>query len=248
MTADPSRAVLVTGAGGGLGRVISTAFARAGYQVAVNYRHSREDAEATAEAVRACGSQAHLVQADVSDDAAVRSMIDQVVGAFGGLDALVNNAGLTKVIPMSDLDAIDDELWDLLQAVNLKGPFYCARAAAPHLRHRRGAIVNVTTTSAFLPAGSSIPYMTAKAGLVMLTRCLAKALSPEVRTNAVAPGWLDTPWWDKYGSPEISAILKSPTYPPPANLEDIARAVLMLAETPSINGQTLVIDHGQLMR
>ena len=85
MTADPSRAVLVTGAGGGLGRVISTAFARAGYQVAVNYRHSREDAEATAEAVRACGSQAHLVQADVSDDAAVRSMIDQVVGAFGGL-------------------------------------------------------------------------------------------------------------------------------------------------------------------
>jgi NAD(P)-dependent dehydrogenase (short-subunit alcohol dehydrogenase family) len=248
MTGQPSRVVLVTGAGGGLGRVISAAFARAGYDVAVNYGHSRADAEATAEAVQASGSRAHLVQADVSDDAAVRSMIDNVVGAFGGLDALVNNAGTTKVVAMSDLEAIDDEVWDVLQAVNLKGPFYCARAAAPHLRERRGAIVNVSTTSAFLPAGSSIPYMTAKAGLVMLTRCLAKALSPEVRTNAVAPGWLDTSWWDKYGSPEISAILHSPDYPPPADLEDIARAVLMLAETPSINGQTLVVDRGQLMR
>jgi len=248
MTAAQTRAVLVTGAGGGLGRVISAAFARAGYQVAVNYRRSREDAEATAEAVQACGSHAHLVQADVSDDAAVRSMIGEVVGTFGRLDALVNNAGATKVVALSDLDAIDDELWDGLAAVNLKGPFYCARAAAPHLRERRGAIVNVSTTSAFLPAGSSIPYMTAKAGLVMLTRCLAKALSPEVRTNAVAPGWLDTQWWDKYGSPEIRAILSSPDYPPAADLEDIARAVLMLAETPSINGQTLVVDRGQLMR
>ena len=234
MTAALTRAVLVTGAGGGLGRVISTAFARAGDQVAVNYRRSREDAEATAEAVQACGSHAHLVQADVSDDTAVRSMIDEVVGTFGGLDALVNNAGTTKVIALSDLDAIDDDLWDGLAAVNLKGPFYCARAAAPHLRERRGAIVNVSTTSAFLPAGSSIPYMTAKAGLVMLTRCLAKALSPEVRTNAVAPGWLDTQWWDKYGSPEIRAILSSPDYPPGHHPLFKLEAMYPLSRAPAI--------------
>ncbi|MBV9602595.1 MAG: SDR family oxidoreductase [Chloroflexi bacterium] len=242
------RAVLVTGAGGGLGRAVSQAFARAGYDVAVNYGHSRDDAETTAEAVRACGGHAQLVHADVADDTAVRAMVDAVVAAFGGLDVLVNNAGVTQFIPMADLEAITDEHWDLLLGVNLKGPFYCARAAAPHLRQRHGCVVNVTTTSAFLPGGSSIPYMASKAGLVMLTRSLAQALRPEVRANAVAPGWLDTGWWDKYAPPEVKAHLHSPTYPAPADLDDIARAVLLLAETPSINGQTLVVDRGQLMR
>jgi 3-oxoacyl-[acyl-carrier protein] reductase len=189
-----------------------------------------------------------VIQADVADDTAVRHMVDSVTKTFGGLDVLVNNAGVTQLVPMADLEGITDEHWDLLLGVNLKGPFYCARAAAPHLRQRRGSIVNVTTTSAFLPAGSSIPYMASKAGVIMLTRSLAQALKPEVRANAVAPGWLDTGWWDKYATPEVKTILHSPAYPDPADLDDIARAVLLLAETPSINGQTLVIDRGQLMR
>jgi 3-oxoacyl-[acyl-carrier protein] reductase len=242
------RAVLVTGAGGGLGRAVSVAFARAGYDVAVNYGHSLEDANVTAEAVRACGTQAHVVQADVSDDAAVRAMVEDVVATLGGLDALINNAGTTKFIALKDLDAVDDEVWDRLNAVNLKGPFYCARAAAPHLRQRRGAIVNVSSISAFQPVGTSIPYMTSKAGLVMLTRCLARALSPEIRTNAVAPGGLDTPWWDKHAPPEVKAAVFAPGAIPMVDLDDIARAVLMLVETPSVNGQTLVIDRGQVMR
>jgi 3-oxoacyl-[acyl-carrier protein] reductase len=175
-------------------------------------------------------------------------MTGEVVATFGGLDVLINNAGMTQYVPMADLEAITDEHWDQLLGVNLKGPFYCARAAAPHLRERRGCIVNVTTTSAFLPAGSSIPYMASKAGLVMLTRSLAQALKPEVRANAVAPGWLDTGWWDKYAPPEVRARLRAGALPPPADLDDIARSVLLLAETPSINGQTLVIDGGQLMR
>ncbi len=242
------RAVLVTGGGGGLGRVISVAFANAGYAVAVNYAHSLADANATAEAVRACGHQALVVQADVADDHAVRAMLANVVANFGGLDVLVNNAGTTRFIKLPDLDAVGDDDWDRLLSVNLKGPFYCARAAAPHLRERRGCIVNVSSNSAFRPTGSSIPYMTSKAGLVMLTRCLAQALAPEVRTNAVAPGWLDTPWVDKYVPAENKAIMFAEGAPPPADLEDIARAVLMLAEAASINGQTLVVDRGQLMR
>ncbi len=90
--------------------------------------------------------------------------------------------------------------------------------------------------------------MASKAGVVMLTRSLAQALRPEVRVNAVAPGWLDTGWWDKYAPPEVKDYLHSPGYPAPADLDEIARTVLHLAETPSINGQTLVIDRGQLMR
>jgi 3-oxoacyl-[acyl-carrier protein] reductase len=227
---------------------MSVAFANAGYDVAVNYAHSQEDATATAAAVRARGRQALLVQANVADDDAVRAMLADVVGTFGGLDVLVNNAGTTRFVKLTDLEAITSDDWDRLLDVNLKGPFYCARAAAAHLRERRGSIVNVSSNSAFRPTGSSIPYMTAKAGLVMLTRCLAQALGPDVRTNAVAPGWLATPWVDKYVPEETRAIMFAEGAQPPADLGDVARAVLMLAETPSINGQTLVVDRGQLMR
>jgi 3-oxoacyl-[acyl-carrier protein] reductase len=242
------RVVLVTGGGGGLGRAISLGFAQAGYDVAINYAHSPRDAEASADVVRSCGGQAHVVQADVADDDAVRAMLAEVVDTFGGLDALINNAGTTQFVPLADLDAITGDTWDRLLGVNLKGPFFCARAAAPHLRARRGAIVNISSNSAFRPTGTSIPYMASKAGLVMLTRCLAQALGPEVRTNAVAPGWLETPWVDKYLPEQVKSMLHAEGATPPADLEDIARAVVMLAETRSINGQTLVIDRGQLMR
>jgi 3-oxoacyl-[acyl-carrier protein] reductase len=242
------RTVLVTGAGGGLGRAISLTFARAGYDVAVNFGHSEDNARATAEEVRATGVRAELVQADVADDDAVRRMIAETIAAFGGLDVLVNNAGTTQYIPLADLDAITDQTWDRLLGVNLKGPFFCARAAAPYLRERRGSIVNVSSNSAFRPTGSSIPYMASKAGLVMLSRCLAQALGPDVRTNAVAPGWLDTPWVDKYMPAERRSQLFAAGSAPPAEIDDVARAVLFLAETASVNGETLVIDRGQVMR
>src|SRR5438477_2443444 len=149
------KVVLVTGAGGGLGRAISVAFAGAGYTVAINYGHSESDANQTADAVREAGGQTHVVQADVADDAAVRRMVADVVEKLGGLDCLVNNAGTTQYIPLADLDAVTDDSWDRLLDVNLKGPFYCARAAAPHLRERNGSIVNVASNSAFRPTGSS---------------------------------------------------------------------------------------------
>jgi 3-oxoacyl-[acyl-carrier protein] reductase len=241
------RAVLVTGAGGGLGRAISLAFAEAGFHVGVNYAHSEGDAQRTAEAVRACGAEAHLVRADVTDDQAVRGMLADVVARFGGLDVLVNNAGTTRYVPLADLEAVDDELWDRLLAINLKGPFSCARAAAPHLKQRQGSIVNVSSNSALRPTGSSIPYMASKAGLIMLTKCLAEALGPAVRANAVAPGWLLTPWVDKYVPDAQRARLFAEGAPRPADVKDVARAVVFLAETPSINGQTLIIDRGQVL-
>jgi 3-oxoacyl-[acyl-carrier protein] reductase len=241
------RTVLVTGASGGLGRAISLAFAEAGFDVAVNYARSADEAQRTAEAVRGRGAEAHLVQADVTEDQAVRRMLAEVVDHFGGLDVLVNNAGVTRYVPMADLEAVDDELWDRLLAVNLKGPFACARAAALHLKARQGSIVNVSSNSGLRPSGSSIPYMASKAGLIMLTKCLAEALRPEVRANAVAPGWLLTPWVDKYVPEALRGRLFAEDAPQPADVADVARAVVFLAQTPSINGQTLIIDRGQVL-
>jgi 3-oxoacyl-[acyl-carrier protein] reductase len=183
----------------------------------------------------------------VTDDQAVRGMLGQVAERFGGLDVLVNNAGATRYVPLPDLEAIDDALWDRLLAVNLKGPFSCARAAAPHLKARQGGIVNVSSNSGVRPSGSSIPYMASKAGLIMLTRCLAEALRPEVRVNAVAPGWLLTPWVDKYVPEPVRARMFAEDAPQPADVQDVARAVVFLAQTPSITGQTVVIDRGQVM-
>jgi 3-oxoacyl-[acyl-carrier protein] reductase len=241
------RTVLVTGASGGLGRAISLAFAEAGFDVAVNYARSQDDARRTAEAVQGCGAEAHLVQADVTDDQAVRRMLADVVDRFGGLDVLVNNAGITRYVPLADLEAVDDELWDRLLSVNLKGPFACARAAAPHLKARQGSIVNVSSNSGLRPSGSSIPYMASKAGLIMLTKCLAEALRPEVRANAVAPGWLLTPWVDKYVPEALRGRLFAENAPQPADVADVARAVVFLAQTASVNGQILIIDRGQVL-
>ena len=241
------RSVLVTGGGGGLGRAISVLFARTGYDVAVNYAHSADDAQATAAAVRDAGAQACVIQADVSDDASARRMVAETVAAFGGLDVLVSNAGTTRYVDLADLEAIDDELWNRLLSVNLKGPFQVVRAAAPHLRERRGSIVNIASNSAYRPTGSSIPYMTSKAGLIMLTKCLAQALAPEVRSNAVAPGWLMTPWVDKYVPPARRARMFAEGFPPAADLDDVARTVQFLAETASVNGQTVIVDRGQVL-
>ena len=240
------RVALVTGGGTGLGRAISLVLAEAGCDVAVNYSRSERDAQETAEAVRGMGRHAMAVRADVADDRAVRAMVDQVVGQLGGLDVLVNNAGTTRYVPLADLDGLTEEVWDTILSVNLKGPFYCARAAAPHLRKSgHGKIVNTASNSAFRPTGSSMPYMASKAGLVMLTKALGQALAPEVQVNAVAPGWLETRWLEQHLPPDARARVLSGGGPPPADLDEVARAVRFLAETDSITGQTIIIDRGQ---
>jgi 3-oxoacyl-[acyl-carrier protein] reductase len=242
------RVALVTGGGTGLGREISLALAEAGCDVAINYSRSEREAHETAETVAGHGRRARVVRADVSDDAAVRRMVEEVVGELGGLDVLVNNAGTTRYAPLRDLEAVTDEAWDRLLAVNLKGPFFCARAAAPHLRARgHGKIVNTASNSAFRPSGSSIAYMASKAGLVMLTKCLAQALAPEIQVNAIAPGWLETRWAEMHLPPDARARMLSQGAVAPVDLGDVAQAVVFLARTDSVTGQTMIIDRGQTL-
>lgn len=243
------RVALVSGGGTGLGRAIGLALAEAGCHVAVNYSRSQSEAEETAAAVREKGRRAMTVQADVSDDGAARGMVERVVGELGGLDILVNNAGTTRYAPLTDLEALTTEVWDSILGTNLKGPFFCARAAAPHLKKSgRGKVINTASSSAFQPTGSSIAYMCSKAGLVMLTKALARALAPEVQVNGIAPGWLaDTRWVDVHIPPDVKERIFANASAPPAGVEECARVAIMLAETDAISGQTIIIDRGVTM-
>lgn len=218
----------------------------------INYRTRQEQAEDTAREVRGLGTDVLTVQADVRDDRGVRAMIAAVVERFGRLDVLVNNAGITHWIPFGDLEALGDEIWHEILDVNVLGPFRCARAAAPMLREARGAIVNVSSITGVLAleTTSSIAYSASKAAMISLTRSLAVALAPEVRVNAVAPSFADTPWMqDHFGAAYLERVAAAAqTFPLRriADPEDVARAIFALVTGGDyVTGQTLMVDGGR---
>src|SRR5215216_4901692 len=139
------KVALVTGSATGVGRAVAVRFARRGFAVAVNYSRSEGEANDTLSQVRAAGAPAIVCRASVADDAQVRAMVGRCRAELGGLDVLVNNAGMTHFIPHTDLDAVTDAVWDEIFQVNLKGAFYASRAAMPLLRERKGSIVNVSS-------------------------------------------------------------------------------------------------------
>lgn len=245
------RVAIVTGGGTGIGRAVSIHLAKSGAKaVLVNYSRSTKDAESTAQELQAFGVEAIAHQADVADEAAVKRMVAECVARFGALDLLVNNAGTTRFIPHSDLDGLTDEVWDEILHVNLKGTFYCCRAAAPELRKSHGAIVNVASISAHRATGSSIAYAVSKAGIVQLTRALALSLAPDVRVNSVSPGLVSTRWFrSRFG--DDAAVAQEETFAKTTPLrriaspEDVASAVVALLENDLITGQDLVVDGGK---
>lgn len=219
--------------------------------VAVNYRKSSEAARELAAELERSGVQALAVQADVQSDIQVRSMIDQIRSHFGRLDILVNNAGVTHWVKLADLDGLTDQIWDEILDVNVKGAFRCARAAAAMLAEHQGMVVNVSSISGVLapPTLSSLPYGTAKAALIYLTKGLAAALAPRVRVNCVAPAFTDTPWMrGHFGAAYPEAIAKaSAAFPLQriATADEVAGAILgLITGGDFITGQTLIVDGG----
>ena len=243
---------LVTGAATGIGRATVLGLARAGIAgVAINYRSAGDQAESLAAEVRELGVEAFCVHGDVRNDAQVREMVQQTVAQFGRLDVLVNNAGITRWVPITDMEALTDEIWDVTLDVNVKGAYRCARAAASHLEATQGMIVNVSSISGVIAPStmSSLAYGTAKAGLIYLTRGLAVALGPNGRVNAVAPAFTDTQWMrDHYGE-DYGDIIKraSANYPLKrvAKPEEVAGAILgLITGGDFVTGQTLLVDGG----
>ena len=238
------KVALVTGGGTGIGKATSLLFAREGADVAVNFSRSRSDAEDTVSEIRQLGSQAIAVCADISNDDAVRSMVGKVVKTLGRLDILVNNAGTTKFVLPNDLEGMTEELWDKILDVNVKGTFFCSRAAIAAMRnHDGGQIVNVSSDSAFTGRGSSIAYTASKAAIINMTLALAISQAPAIRVNAVAPGVVETRWIDKIRPLADAARRKNPlqrlAYP-----NDIAEAILGLVVNDFITGHTLVVNGG----
>jgi len=245
------RVAIVTGGGTGIGRAVSLRIARGGAKaVVVNYSRSDRDANATADELRSLGAEALPLQADVADEAQVKAMMATTVSRFGQLDVLVNNAGTTQFIAHSDLDGLTDAVWDEILRVNLKGTFFCCRAAAPELRKTGGAIVNVASIAGHRASGSSIAYAVSKAGVIQLTRGLALSLAPEVRVNSVSPGLVSTRWFrQRFGDEAAAAQEESFSSTTPlrriAGPDDVAQAILSLIENDLVTGQDLVIDGGR---
>lgn len=247
-----SRVALVTGGATGIGRATVLRLARSGASgVAINYRSARSEAEQVAAEVGEIGAEAFCVRADVKDEAQIREMLRQVEARFGRLDILVNNAGTTRWIPIQNLDALTDEVWDDILDVNVKGALRCTRAAAPLLARSQGVVINVASIGGILatPTMSSLAYGTSKAALIYLTRGLAMALAPDVRVNAVAPAFTDTPWMRKHhGEGFDQAVARAASSYPLRRIaapDDVAGAIVgLITGGDFVTGQTLIVDGG----
>lgn len=240
---------LITGSATGVGRACAQRFARKGYDVIVNYSRSETEARETCQLVETESARALLIACDISDDAAVRAMLQQVESEFGRLNVLVNNAGWTQYIEMSKLEDLTEDIWDRVLAINLKGPFFVTRAAAKLLRASRGAVVNVSSVAGIAGSGSSIAYAASKGALNTMTKSLARVFAPEVRVNAICPGPIDSRWMRDWMSEEQIEKMVS-TYPIPraSSPDDITDAIEYLACGNSMmTGQCIVMDGGRTM-
>jgi 3-oxoacyl-[acyl-carrier protein] reductase len=240
------KTAIVTGSASGIGAATAIELSRRGWNVVINYSKS----EAEAKKVAAKCKDAITVQADVGDDAQCKKLVQAAMDKWGRVDALVNNAGTTKFVKHTDLDGLSADDFLRIYRLNVVGPFQMARACAPALKANKGAVVNVSSVASLLGTGSSIAYGASKAALNSVTRSLARVLGPEVRVNAVLPGYVDTPWQHnalgmdkaKQAAEHYSGMVPLKDYARP---EDIAETIVWLIEgARQVTGETIFTDGG----
>lgn len=243
------KSVLITGASGGLGQQLAVDFALEGASVAVNYCSSEKAAEETVAQIRAADGNAMACRADIACSDDVEAMVEQVVAAYGSVDILINNAGLSIDAPFLELS---ENAWDQVIGVNLKGPFLVSQAVGRHMvAAQQGCIVNISATTAVQARPGNANYAASKAGLNMLTQSMALELGPHVSVNAVALGFVDSPlvrelFTDEQlvQAKEAVPLKRMTTY------QETSAFVLMLASDTSsfVTGQTIPYDGGRVMR
>src|SRR6266850_5826989 len=212
------KVALITGGSSGIGAATARELARRGWRVAINYAHNAAAAEKIAAECKAIA-----VQGDVANDQDCRRIARTVAEQLGGIDALVNNAGTTKVVPHDQLEGLSGEDFQRIFALNVIAPFQMVRACREALKARRGAIVNVSSVASVLGTGSSVAYAASKAALETMSLSLARSLAPEVRVNVVAPGHTNTPWHPTVRGPERAAEVEK-RYAAIAPLKQISQA------------------------
>jgi 3-oxoacyl-[acyl-carrier protein] reductase len=241
------RVALVTGGSKGLGAATARLFALEGARVVVTFGH---DAEAAAQLVASLAGGGHRASRTRSEDTpAIERLAAEITDCEGRLDILVNNAGSTRVIPHADLRALDDAFFDLVMAVNLRGPFAMVRALAPLLaKAGDGLVVNVGSVSGVRGGGSNIAYAAAKAGLHAMTMSLARALAPAVRVVAVAPSLMETPMSAMWTAAQRAQRIANNPLKRIAEPEEVAAVILGLATTMRfVNGTVIPVDGGSLL-
>ncbi len=238
------RVALVTGAGARLGQAIALGLAGAGCDVAVHYYGSRAGADETVRGIRALGRRAEALPADLREGRVAQQLAPRAAGAFGSrLDIVVNSAA---VMVRQPVEAVTPESWDATLDLNLRAGFFVAQGAVPLLRAARGRIVNIADVAGFEPWAQYVPHCVSKAGVVMLTRALAKALAPEIAVNAVAPGPVLLPEaWDQATRDHIRDTTPLGRL---GSAADVVPAVRFLLENDFVTGTVVVVDGGRLIR
>lgn len=236
------RVALVTGAGKRVGKAIAMGLGSRGMRVAVHYNRSAHEAQETLDLLRAQGLDARLFHADLSKAPAAAALVDEVSSQFGSLDVVVNSAAMMLRTPFGD---VTPEQWDEVFALNLRAPFFVAQAAARHMTVE-GAIVNMADLAAFETWPGYLPHGLSKAGVVQMTRSLARVLAPRIRVNAVAPGVVLLPegWSESAGARLVSTTPLRRLGTP----DDVVQAVLYLLEADFVTGETLIVDGGRHIR
>lgn len=235
------KVALVTGAGKRLGRAVAARLAQEGADVVVHYRSSQREAEDAVKGIEKLGRRGVAIGADLGSVAEIKRLIDEAGKHFGRLDILVSSAA--NFLPATMISTTE-QIWDAALDTNLRAPFFCAQAAAPLLRRTQGVIINFADTGGLLGWPGYIPHSVSKAGVIMLTKVLAKALAPEVRVNAIAPGTItmegDAPEWE-------ADFIKLAPLRRSGRPQDITDSVLFLVHAKFITGQLLVADGGRTL-
>jgi 3-oxoacyl-[acyl-carrier protein] reductase len=245
------RVSIVTGASRGVGAATAKLLSEKGYRVVINYSRSEAEARVVQETCNALGGETLLCRADVSEDEDCRRMVQETLDKWGRVDVLINNAGTTKFCAHEDLDGLSKEDFLHIYSVNLVGPYQMIRAVAPQMKRiGSGAIVNMASIAGIKAIGSSVAYSASKAALINLTMTMARVLGPEIRVNAVCPGFIQGEWLEQGLGKEIYALAKAyweqnvPLHMT-ATPDMVARTVLyFIEEATLVTGETLILDGG----
>lgn len=237
-----AKVALVTGAARRLGKATALGLAKAGYQIVVHYHKSQSAARETMNQIKECGRAAITVQADVSIHDEVNQLISRTIEHFGRIDLLVNNAAIFPRAPLPD---ITETMWEQTMSINLKGPFLCAQAAAKMmLTQKSGRIINIASVGGLIPYKNHLTYSVSKAGLIMLTKCLAKECAPNVTVNAIAPGSIEF----SQSNSEMHTPLNRIPLKRLATPDEVVAAVIFLATSAEyVTGQVICLDGGRTL-